>query len=432
MLTKIFKDNRYLANITVGTPPQIISVTIDTGSSNLYFNTQRSCQNQTQTSQICGGYGTYNANSSSTYNYLNGDFKVLYGDQSGATGDWATDVVSIGGTQIKGQQFGVAYTSTTADAVFGIGYKSNEPTSSNSTLYDNLPVSFVKQGVIKSNAYSLWLNDINAASGSLLFGGVDTAKYNGPLTTIPTLPENGTNNYLQFLVTLNSVAVSNGQSNVTAGNTTLPIPVLLDSGTSDMRLPNGLIRDIYSAVNSSSTAGLQYFNTGGPLGTVIACNCALANSTQTISFNFSGAVITVPMSAIVLKIDPMFRSQYHIPDTTCQFGVSPMQAQNPVMILGEAFLRAAYAVFDLDNNQISLAQAVYTSASSIKEIGVGKNSVPGAVNVNGTSPPSSTATASPKPSSTVPASSAAVGVAGFSIPTIAILAIVAVFSTLAL
>ena len=434
MSANLSKIKNYIANITVGTPPQIIGVTIDTGSSNLWFNTQTSCQNQTQTSQYCGGYGTYNANSSSTYNYLNSNFRVLYGDQSGSTGDWATDVINIGGTQLKDQQIGVAYTST-ANSVLGIGYKSNEPiyTNSNFTFYDNVPALLVKQGIIKSNAYSLWLNDINAASGSLLFGGVDTAKYTGPLTTVPVVPENGTNNYDQFLVTLNSVAVSNGQSNVTAGKTSLPVPVLLDSGTTDMKLPAGVVRDIYSAVNSSSAAGLQYFNAGGSIGTVVACNCALANSTQTMTFNFSGAVITVPMKSIVLQVDPNIRSQYHIPDTTCQFGVTPMNGtQISVMILGQTFLRAAYTVFDLDNNQISLAQAVYTNASSIKEIGAGKNSVPGAVNATGTSPSSSTATASPNPSSTVSASSAALGSAGFSIPTIANLVIVAILGTLAL
>ena len=416
-------------------------MSIDTGSSNLFVNTQKACQNQSQpaNSQLCGAIGTYNANDSSTYNYLPGQFGTSYGDGTGATGDWATEDVGIGGATLKGQQIGIAYSSTTPEAVFGLGYTSNVAGGPyNTTPYDNVPASLVKQGFIKSNAFSLWLNDINAASGSVLFGGVDSAKYSGPLTTVPTLPEAGTNKYVQFLVNLDSVVVSTGQSNVTAkGNVTYPIPVLLDSGASDIRLPDGVIRDIYSALNSSSSANLQSVDTMGPVGTVIACNCALANTTQTIAFNFSGATISVPMSSLVLQIDSNFRNQLHIPDTTCQFGITPMQATNPVMILGQPFLRAAYAVYDLDNKQISLAQAVYTSKSDIKEIGVGKNSVPGAVNATGASPSSSTSpgassTASPKPSSTVPPSSAAVDkMAGFSVLTIAVLVAEVIFGTLA-
>ena len=411
---------------------------IDTGSSNLYVNSQQACQNQSQAaySQLCSSLGTYNANDSSTYKNLLEKFGAQYGDGTGSTGDFATDDISIGGAKLTGQKFGIAYSATSPQAVFGIGYAGNVIGGPyNTTVYDNVPVTFVKQGIIKSNAYSLWLNDINAPSGSLLFGGVDTAKYSGPLTTVPTLPEAGTDNFLQFLVNLDSVVVSTGQSNTTAkGNVTFPIPVLLDSGTSDNRLPNGIINDIYTAVNSSSAANLQYFDTKGPVGTVIACNCALANSTQTIMFNFSGAVISVPMTSLVLQIDPNFRSSFNIPDKTCQFGITPMQPNNPVVILGDPFLRAAYVVYDLDNKQISLAQAVYTSESNIKEIGVGKNSVPGAVNATGTSPSSTaTGTASPSAFSTIPSSSAAVGrMVDFSIPMFAILVAGTIFGTLTL
>jgi len=46
----------------------------------------------------------------------------------------------------------------------GVGYTSNEAivstTRTLSSAYPNLPVSMVNQGLINTNAYSLWLNDL--------------------------------------------------------------------------------------------------------------------------------------------------------------------------------------------------------------------------------------------------------------------------------
>ena len=33
--------------------------------------------------------------------------------------------------------------------------------------------------IINTVAYSLWLNDLDASTGSILFGGIDTEKYTG-------------------------------------------------------------------------------------------------------------------------------------------------------------------------------------------------------------------------------------------------------------
>ena len=52
-------------------------------------------------------------------------------------------------------------------------------------------------------------------------------------------------------------------------------------------------------------------------------------------------------------------------------------------MLGDTFLRSAYVVYDLDNNEISLAQTDFNSASdNIVEITNGTNGVPGATSVS--------------------------------------------------
>jgi Eukaryotic aspartyl protease len=70
--------------------------------------------------------------------------------------------------------------------------------NSGANQYPNSPFAMTAAGVINTAAYSVWLNDINSLSRSVLFGGLDTAKYTGTLQTVPIVPlgiSNGTPKY---------------------------------------------------------------------------------------------------------------------------------------------------------------------------------------------------------------------------------------------
>lgn len=101
----------YLTNITVGNPPQHVRLIIDTGSSDTWCNTNSSdfCS---QNPSYCEQFGTYNANSSSTYKYLNSDLELAYVDGSSAHGDFVSDNLEIGGKTLPNFEFGAAYTSS--------------------------------------------------------------------------------------------------------------------------------------------------------------------------------------------------------------------------------------------------------------------------------------------------------------------------------
>lgn len=106
-------------------PAQTLRLHIDTGSSDLWANVESSAICADRRNPCLGG-GTYNANSSSTYKYLNSDFSVSYVDGSGAAGDYGTDTLKIGGRTLAGLQFGLGYESTSADGILGIGYAADE------------------------------------------------------------------------------------------------------------------------------------------------------------------------------------------------------------------------------------------------------------------------------------------------------------------
>ena len=378
-------ETLYLANVSIGTPPQDFSLHIDTGSSDLWVNTPNS-QLCTQRADLCM-LGTYDANSSSTYKYVNGLFNVSYVDGSGADGDYATDTVSIGGKSITDLQFGIGYDSGSPEGILGIGYTADEAQSDTARqkTYPNLPQAMANAGLIQSNAYSLWLNDLDANTGSILFGGVDTAKYTGSLQSVPI--EKEFDQYAEILITLTDLALKDGTTNQNL-TTDLPTVVILDSGSSLTYLPNDLTTAIYSALK------VQY----NPAQGSGYCSCGLANENITIDFTFSSATISVGIDELVLETSQDTDEDRQDPNDDgdddgdsgdsgnnggsldCVFGIAPALGDTPV--LGDTFLRSAYVVYDLANNEISLAQTDFNATdSNVKEIGTGTSSVPDATPV---------------------------------------------------
>ncbi|KAJ2891404.1 aspartic proteinase precursor [Zalerion maritima] len=360
-------ETLYFVNATIGTPAQSLRLHVDTGSSDLWVNTDSStlCQNSPDP---CTYAGTYDANSSSTYSYVGSYFNISYVDGSGASGDYVTDTVTIGETEVEDLQFGIGYTSSSSQGILGIGYALNEVQVGRAGLdsYDNLPAKMVTDGLISSNAYSLWLNDLDASEGSILFGGVDTERFEGTLSTLPVQQSSG--QYAEFLITLTKLTL--GDDTVAEDQA---LAVLLDSGSSLTYLPDDWVVTVYNEVSASydSTEGAAFVP------------CSLADSADDLVYSFSGVEISVSMSELVIDLATSSgkRPTFSNGVEACLFGVAP--AGSGTSVLGDTFLRSAYVVYDLENNEISLAQTVFNASSSnVVEIGTGTDAVPSATAVS--------------------------------------------------
>ncbi|GME27050.1 Peptidase A1 [Neofusicoccum parvum] len=360
------EETLYFANATLGTPAQSLRLHLDTGSSDLWVNTDASSLCSDSSSDSCSAAGTYNANDSSTYEYVNSLFNISYVDGSGASGDYVKDTFNFGGSNLTEMQFGIGYTSSSTEGVLGIGYTTNEVAVNRAGLeaYSNLPQLLVDKGIIQSNAYSLWLNDLDASKGSILFGGVDTEKYQGTLATLPIIKEYG--EYREFIIALTGLGANgkNGSYFSSNDSSSNVVPVLLDSGSSLTYLPDSVVTSIYEDFNAAydSTQGAAFVD------------CDLANNDDTLEFTFSSPTISVPMNELVLL------AGYSRGQAICILGISP--AGDSTSVLGDTFLRSAYVVYDLANNEISLAQTNYNATdSNIMEISTGTASVPDATGV---------------------------------------------------
>jgi hypothetical protein len=189
----------------------------------------------------------------------------------------------MGTTSLTNVPFGVGYVSSSPQGIMGVGYAINEASvSTDGRAYQNLPQVMASSKLINSPAYSLWLNDLEANTGSILFGGVDSDKYHGSLATLPIIKEEGA--FREFIVALTGLTA--------AGETVLntAIPVLLDSGSSLSYLPT----NYYNALNTIFN-GVPNDQAGASI-----VSCSYMNSQNTIDFSFSGLTITVPMSEMVL------------------------------------------------------------------------------------------------------------------------------------
>lgn len=312
----------------------------------------------------CSQYGTFNTSASSTFSSNDTLFVIFYGDSSYAYGTWGQDELYLHDIDIGGLSFAVANQTNSTVGVLGIGLPGLEVTYSgyassarNRYQYDNFPLILKRNNVIKANAYSLFLNSTNSSSGSLLFGAVDHSKYSGQLYTVPllnTLESSGYTDPIQFEVAVQGIGVRTSGSNTTL--TTTVIPALLDSGATLSYFPVQVAEMIADALDATYSSSYGYY----------IVDCPSSDDDTEIIYDFGGFHIASKLTDYILTTNR---------PSICVLGIVPQNSNR--FILGDVFLTSAYVVYDLDNFEISLAQANYEGGD--EQIEVISESVPSAI-----------------------------------------------------
>jgi hypothetical protein len=315
-----------------------------------------------------------NSSKSSTYKVLQQDgFDIQYEDQSGAEGDYISDTFEIGGVTIKALEMGLAYKATIGTGLVGIGYSINEASNSAEDIspftYPSILDTMVSQGLISRKAYSLYLDDLESATGSIIFGGLDADKYHGDLLQMPVAPtqlRNGSQVYAELGVALTSFGITGQQGNtvnLTSASYRGEV-VVLDSGTTITYLSESIVAKIYreiGAVDDTEGSGMVY----------IDCNIKNQSPDLTFNYGFGGAAglsIKILIDEVVFDLQDLFaESNVTLPSlpftSPCGFGIWSGGNTGP-FILGDTFLRSAYVVYDLESNEIAIAQTNFNSSSS--------------------------------------------------------------------
>ncbi|EGS22932.1 uncharacterized protein CTHT_0014100 [Thermochaetoides thermophila DSM 1495] len=363
----------YFIEVQIGTPPQPVTMLLDTGSSDAWVLSREADLCKSRELQELYGMtcaGTYNPDKSSTHHMVerNG-FKIVYLDGNSASGDYISDDFIIGDTMIKGLQMACVTKAVRGTGILGLGFSENEKAKAK---YPNIMDEMVNQGLIRCKAYSLYLNDRRTDSGNILFGGVDLDKFIGQLQIVPLYKTNGSN-YTSFEIAFDGVSLiyTNGTTiDVSTSILGHAAPAVLDSGTTFSYLPDPMTRPIYSALGAIYDPDLR--------STIIDCKYLTSEPNLHLTFHFgnttagTAATISVPVWEMVLDILP---ASYTHPGFTrpCLFGIQSTAAIESVgtvkdssnfTLLGDTFLRSAYVVYDLTHHQIGLAQANLNSSTS--------------------------------------------------------------------
>lgn len=313
---------------------------------------------------LCKVLGSFSTEASGSF-YLNStapDFMITYEDTSYAKGVWRSDYVSIGSLNVSECNFAVVNETNSDVGVLGIGLPDLEVTVDTESpyTYENFPIRLKSIGAIKKVAYSLYLNDVDSMTGSVLFGAVDHAKYSGQLQTVPlvNLDPRLYDHPSTFHIVLNSVTLGDGTQEILVTNSSSA--ALLDSGTGLSYLPKNMVESIAKLLNGEINEEGYY-----------EVDCIYNTSSAHVDFNFTGVHIKVPLSDVIMRPEGPENSK-------CYLGLKSHREDNS--ILGDNFLRHAYVVYDLEQYEISLAQVNYSDTENIEII---SSSVPLAVKAPG-------------------------------------------------
>lgn len=317
-------DRVDFSEINIGTPPQTFKVVLDTGSSNLWVPS-------TQCSSIaCYLHTTYDSSASSTYKKNGSDFEIRYGSGS-LSGFVSQDTVEIGDMKIKKQDFaeateepGLAFAFGRFDGIMGLGYDTISVNKIVPPFYQ-----LINQGLIDDPVFSFYLSDTNNGEedqSEAMFGGIDKDHYTGNMTKIPLRRK------AYWEVDLD--AISFGDATAELDKT----GAILDTGTSLIALPTTLAELLNKEIGAKKGYNGQY-----------TIECEKKDSLPDLTFTLTGHNFTIGPDDYILDVQGSCISSF--------FGMDIPEPAGPLVILGDAFLRKWYSVYDLGTNSVGLALA---------------------------------------------------------------------------
>lgn len=355
----------YVTTIQVGTPPQSILMAFDTGSSDTWVRLFNSTDCRLSEDQPCSMTEKLflDSSESTSFKSLDSGFSMIYGVGE-INGTWAKDTFKFDGTEITSFQFGAGDLSSGLamnEGLVGLGLGKFESTntfeygikhqtkntyydSGEKYVYENFPMRLKKDGIIKKNCYSVYYPDNGDTTCGIVFGGVDTAKYDS-LITVPII-QSSTGDWSDYKEAY-LLAVALEQIYVEYKDSKQPIlgkqyPALIDTLTYVTVAPEPVVE------NLAKLLGGKYYE--DLFGIVYTCN-----NNFKLSFSFGGDSIFASGTGLSQKSG-----------ISCIFPI--LKNNDDYIVLGGKFLTQFYTFFDLDDLQISFGKYKNTQGQSMHAI----------------------------------------------------------------
>ncbi|KAJ7753740.1 acid protease [Mycena metata] len=325
-------DLQWFGNISVGTPPQNVSVVFDTGSSTLEFASTlcgSACDNQVKfDSTKSSTFVDKKTTSSITFSTGVGVDPVI-GSNYKLTLRAATDTVTVGGLSAPKVALNLI---TSQTAKFAIDPFSG--IQGMSAQAQGFFAALTKQGL--PSLFSLYLTPQAIGGAELTIGGIDNTKFNGSLTYADQ-SDQGSSTW-----TLTSPKISvNGKTTSTLKQSR---DVIFDSGTSNILFDTETTEAIYALISSKIKAHTSEPGTYG-----IACSL-IPTLPAVIDIGFtdqSGKPFNLTIPSSELSVGPFADSP-----STCQ---TLINAFDGLSLVGGSVLKHYYSVWDVGAQRIGFA-----------------------------------------------------------------------------
>jgi len=316
-----FMNAQYYTEISLGKPPQIFKVILDTGSSNLWVPS-KDC-----TSIACFLHTKYDSSASSTYKANGTEFEIHYGSGS-MEGFVSNDLLTIGDIEIKGQDFaeatkepGLAFAFGKFDGILGLGYHTISVNHITPPFY-----SMIEQGLIDEPVFSFRIGSSESDGGEAIFGGIDHSAYNGDINYVPVRRK------AYWEVELQKVCFGDDELELEQTG------AAIDTGTSLIVVPTDIAEMLNAQIGAKKSWNGQY-----------QVDCAKVPNLPVLSFYFDGKAYPLKGTDYILDVQG-----------TCISAFSGMDINLPggsLWIIGDVFLRKYYTVYDLGRHAVGFALA---------------------------------------------------------------------------
>ncbi|TEY35187.1 hypothetical protein BOTCAL_0599g00030 [Botryotinia calthae] len=324
-------DFSYFAQVELGSKNDPLLMLLDTGAGTSWV------MGPDCTSSACKTRASFGAADSSTYKSVNMDLDIAYGSGH-VTGTYATDTINFAGMSLS-LTLGIA--NKTSDQFNSFPFSGILGLSQQTGPVPNFLQTIASSKSLKANVFGM---DLNRASdgtntGEINFGAPDTSRYSGGLS-YTSVAKNGPNHWA---LPLDNVGVGNAQFSTTGRLG------YLDSGTSyifgqptDVIAFHALVPNAVTTDNNTWT---------------VPCS-----TTTSISFTFSGVTYNVSsVDWVGPSVDGVCTSNV--------YAVAVVDTNS--WLIGDTFFKNVYALFDVDQDRVGLAQkkAVTSSATSTSSSG---------------------------------------------------------------
>ena len=309
------EDQSYFSSIQIGSEGKILWMLVDSGSANTWvFGSD--C-----TSDACDGHETLGKEDSKSLRVKSNTWEIEYGTGT-ASGVQASDTFSFAGYTME-LDFGLAtevtesFSTFPVDGILGLG-RATTSEMGGLTVMQILE----EENLVDANMFSIRLSesDDGENDGQVTFGKPDKSQFSGTISYSDAVNDEGL-----WKIPLEEVAVDGQKLELGKRK------AVIDTGTSWILASKDDAEALHDAIPGSSNRGKEFF---------VPCD-----TEQAIQFTFTGVTYSVPPSSYVG--DPEGS------DGLCTSKIVGHQAfDDDEMVLGAAFLKDVYTVFDFDEHRI--------------------------------------------------------------------------------